>query len=170
MQNKPITFKKVTTMQNPQIKLLKDDFKTVDGVKLYRIQAAMTFKSQGHVIEKGQLGGYMAESAIFAPNSWVEEGSTLADFTRIHANVYIEKDVIMRHAAYAHLGSRIGQGSTIFGGLGSYVDCGSNVKVEKYVHVSSYTTVEDNVTIQQCTLVPERTFIEAGAEVTPDDF
>ena len=94
---------------------VKDDFKVVDGWKVFRIRATQDFENAYRNVKKGELGGYTSHNLY--NNSWVF-GNAIVVNCEIRYNSYIVGDYTYQ---------RIILENSSIQGTGDYInDCGYN--------------------------------------------
>ena len=75
-------------------KILKDDFRIIDGVKVYRIQALKSFAN----VKKGDLGGFIQSEANLSQQNtcWIYDVSVVKDEVKVLDDAKVFSNSILR--------------------------------------------------------------------------
>lgn len=79
---------------NKKYKILKDDFKIIDSVKVYRIQALKSFAD----VQKGDLGGFVESEANLSQQNtcWIYDSSIVKDEVKVIDKVKVFSNSVLQ--------------------------------------------------------------------------
>lgn len=79
---------------NKKYKILKDDFKIIDSVKVYRIQALKSFAD----VKKGDLGGFVESEANLSQQNtcWIYDSSIVKDEVKVIDKVKVFSNSVLQ--------------------------------------------------------------------------
>ena len=108
-----------------QFKILKNNYKEIDGKRVYRIRAKKSFYCNGKKIRRGECGGYISScSNLLSDNSWISSNCVVMNDARIYDNCLIENGAIIKDFSEisGDCGPVIIRGNVIIGGKSNIIN------------------------------------------------
>ena len=139
-------------------KIRKDLTKNVNGVTLYRIEAAKSFtNSLRRDIKKGELGGWIEKE-----DNLSQEGECwLYDDVCVFGNAKVYDDAILTRNAMVYGNAKVYESALI---CGAAIVC-DNAEVFGHTFVYEYGLVKDNAKVQGHASVSDKAIVSENAEV-----
>ena len=133
---------KVENMENEKYEIVKDNFKEVNGVKVYRIRALKDFQNdllRNKKIKKGDLGGYIESEKNLSQegNCWIADNAIVCDNATIKDNsVILDNATVSKYAA-------ISENTTIF----EYAKIWGSAKIHGQILIGGHAKIYDHANL-----------------------
>lgn len=122
--------------------IVKDNFKEVNGVKVYRIRALKDFQNdllRNKKIKKGDLGGYIESEKNLSQegNCWIADNAIVCDNATIKDNsVILDNATVSKYAA-------ISENTTIF----EYAKIWGSAKIHGQILIGGHAKIYDHANL-----------------------
>lgn len=140
--------------------IVKDNFKEVNGVKVYRIRALKDFQNdllRNKKIKKGDLGGYIESEKNLSQegNCWIADNAIVCDNATIKDNsVILDNATVSKYAA-------ISENTTIF----EYAKIWGSAKIHGQILIGGHAKIYDHANVHGLVVLAGAHFIGNNADI-----